>query len=305
MSDAVRQIAQAVLYEGYLLWPYRRSAPKNRHRFTIGGLYPEIYAAHSADRARARFSVLVEGRAPSFDLEVRFLHLVRRQAYRDGRPVDALTVGETRHLSWDEAAEDVVALGAPLPIDVAIVREARCDEEPLGPAAALRRTRERLEGRVTANAVRAGDDVLRLTVDVANESRWDGLQRDEALRRTFAAAHVVVRVRDGAFVSPLDDPDRLVRGLVAGARRRSRRARRRARGPVILGDYPAVAPESPGDLFDGGEIDELLIHNIRALTDEEQREMRDTDARAREILERSLALDPDRLRLLHGTFRDG
>ena len=32
MTDPVRQIADAVLYEGYILWPYRRSATKNRQR---------------------------------------------------------------------------------------------------------------------------------------------------------------------------------------------------------------------------------------------------------------------------------
>jgi len=306
MSDRVRQIAQAVLYEGYLLWPYRRSAAKNRHRFTIGGLYPASYAAHFGDRARARFSLLVEGRDPSFDFEVRFLHVVRRQAYRDGAPVDELSVGDARHLSWDEAAEEAVELGAPaLPLDAPVVREARRDEEVLAPGAVLRRSRERLDGRLSARTEFAGDGRVRLFVELANESDWDGLGREEALRRTFAAAHVVVRVRDGAFVSPLDDPGALCEGLwpaLVGAPG-SRDAV--LASAVILGDYPAVAPESPGDLFDGGEIDELLIHSIRALTDEERREMRDTDARAREILERSLALAPEQLERLHGAFRDG
>ena len=69
--------------------------------------------------------------------------------------------------------------------------------------------------------------------------------------------------------------------------------------PIILGDYPEIAPESPGDLFDGGEIDQLLILNILSLTDEEKREMRDSDPRAREILERTEALSEDELMRLH------
>ena len=60
--------------------------------------------------------------------------------------------------------------------------------------------------------------------------------------------------------------------------------------PIILEDHPRIAPESPGDLFDGGEIDELLALNILALTDEEKAEMRATDPRTREILERTEAL---------------
>jgi hypothetical protein len=74
--------------------------------------------------------------------------------------------------------------------------------------------------------------------------------------------------------------------------------------PIILEDYPRVAPESPGDLFDGGEIDQLLILNILALTEEEKAEMAASDPRAREILERTEALTLDQLMALHGTIRE-
>jgi hypothetical protein len=70
--------------------------------------------------------------------------------------------------------------------------------------------------------------------------------------------------------------------------------------PIILEDHPKVAPESPGDLFDGGEIDELLILNTLALTDEEKAEMRATDPRTREILDRVESMSPDQLMQLHG-----
>ncbi len=74
--------------------------------------------------------------------------------------------------------------------------------------------------------------------------------------------------------------------------------------PIVLPDYPQVAPESPGDLFDGGEIDELLILNVLALSDAEREEVRASDARARELLDRCEALAPEQLLRLHGTFRD-
>jgi hypothetical protein len=70
--------------------------------------------------------------------------------------------------------------------------------------------------------------------------------------------------------------------------------------PIILEDHPRIAPESPGDLFDGGEIDGLLALNILALTDEEKAEMRDTDPRARAILERTEALTREQLLRLSG-----
>ena len=70
--------------------------------------------------------------------------------------------------------------------------------------------------------------------------------------------------------------------------------------PIILEDHPRIAPESPGDLFDGGEIDQLLILNILSLTEEEKDEVRASDPRAREVLDRSEALSPEELMRLHG-----
>jgi hypothetical protein len=74
--------------------------------------------------------------------------------------------------------------------------------------------------------------------------------------------------------------------------------------PIILEDHPRIAPESPGELFDGGEIDQMLVLNILSLTDEEKAEMRDTDPRAREILERTEGLTQDELMRLNGAIRE-
>jgi hydrogenase maturation protease len=73
--------------------------------------------------------------------------------------------------------------------------------------------------------------------------------------------------------------------------------------PIILYDYPQTAPESPGDLFDGAEIDEILMLRIMTLTDEEKREMRESDARARQILERTENLPDEQMMKLHGVLR--
>jgi hypothetical protein len=74
--------------------------------------------------------------------------------------------------------------------------------------------------------------------------------------------------------------------------------------PIILSDYARVAPESPGNFFDSGEIDQMLVLNILGMTDEEKAEMRAGDPRAREILERTEAMRPDELARLHGVIRE-
>jgi hypothetical protein len=73
--------------------------------------------------------------------------------------------------------------------------------------------------------------------------------------------------------------------------------------PIILYDYPKIAPESAGDLFDGTEIDEILSLRIMTLSDDEKQAVRSIDARARALLERTEALDADRITAMHGTFR--
>ena len=73
--------------------------------------------------------------------------------------------------------------------------------------------------------------------------------------------------------------------------------------PIILYDYPQISPESPGDLFDGAEIDEILSLRIMTMTEEEKAEMRQSDERARQILERTESLPPEQLMKLHGALR--
>jgi hypothetical protein len=259
-TDAVRRIADAVLYEGHMLFPYRLSALKNRQRWTFGGVYPPAYARANGDRSRVSFECLVEGRAPRCDVELRFLQIVRT----DGR---------------DEACERIFGVGA--------VAEGR------------------LRGIVEAHVEELELDLSLLAVAVENTSTWSGGERVEALLHTFVSAHAVVHVEGGAFVSPRETTrvlrnDGLWPVLVGDRGDRSTLLA----SPIILDDYPQVAPESPGDFFDGGEIDQLLVLNILALPDAEKAEIRAGDPLARALLERTEAMSTEELLRLHGTWRE-
>lgn len=158
----------------------------------------------------------------------------------------------------------------------------------------------------------AGERVVRVSVEVSNTTEWTGDDREDVLRVTFASTHLVLRAEGARFVSLTDPPDDLAESAEACRNEGCWPVLVGERGardtilasPIILPDYPVVAPESPGDLFDGGEIDEMLALHILALTDEEKAEMRATDPRTREILQRTESLGPDRLLRLHGAFRD-
>ncbi len=328
--DTVERIAAAVLYEGYLLWPYRRSARKNQRRWTFGGVYPRAYseAGHADDPWLMQTQCLVLGDAPVLDLSVRFLQVVERQVARrnaDGglEPVDELQVGGERYLTWEEAAERTIAAGdlrlseLATPRRLAISTPAGQDETPIvAPdgtvAGAFLRSWRAIDGAVEVSAEALAPGLTRLTVRIVNSTPWSGGSREEALRQAMASTHTILRVREGSFVSLLDPPPELAQAAAACRNIKTWPVLAGAAGdrstmlssPIILYDYPQVAPESPGDLFDGTEIDELLALNILALTDEEKAEMRASDPRAREILERTEALSPANLGNLHGAIRE-
>jgi hypothetical protein len=73
--------------------------------------------------------------------------------------------------------------------------------------------------------------------------------------------------------------------------------------PIILYDHPEVAPESPGELYDGTEIDEILTLRTLALSDAEKQEARATDPRAAALIDRVEALGAIDFGRLHGTIR--
>ena len=322
--DPVRQIADAVLYEGYVLWPYRRSALKNTRRWTFGGVYPRAHSdQHPDDRWTMRTECLVEGPAEaSVDVRVRFLHVMTRQVMRETpggglEPVDELTVDGERYLTWEEATErELVAtalalgrLGTSQQAPVAIP-QGREQEDVSG--GALVRSWHGLEGEVEIAARALGPDLHRLSVEISNTTPFPEGDREAALERTFCSTHTILRADGAQFVSLTDPPSQLRAEAEAcsnegtwpvlvgepGSRHTL------LSSPIILEDHPRIAPESPGDLFDGGEIDGLLTLNILSLTDEEKAEMRDSDPRTREILERTENLSQEELMRLHGAIRD-
>jgi hypothetical protein len=328
--DTVEEIARAVLYEGYMLWPYRRSAIKNHQRWTFGGVYPEAYSrAHGEDDPwHMQTECLVEGDGnATVDVHVRFLHVVER---RVARATDSglemageLRVGDENYVDWEEATERQVlalrraldALGAPERIPIVVppgtANESLTDESGKH-VGAIVRSWNALQGTIELQAARVSDGLYRLTVRITNETPWHGERRDEALRHTFVSTHTILNVSNGAFVS-LMAPPRALRAEVDACRNvgtwpvlagTDGERTTMLSSPIILYDYPRVAPESPGDLFDATEIDQLLVLNILTLTEEEQREIRETDPRARELLDRCLSLSPEQLMRLHGAVRD-
>lgn len=303
--DALDKIAAAVLYEGYVLWPYRRSARKNQQRWTFGRIYPRWFVEQTdaGDRWTARTQVLVRGESPSVQLELRFLQVVERRVARSGSLefVDEIVSGNQRLLAWDEAVERRIGATGEFSIAAEETREAV-------EGGVIVRSWSTLSGELDLTTEPFGD-AWRVTASVTNTSNWTGTERSQAQRHGLMSAHLVLRVTDGAFVSATDPPAELV-DAVAACRNDGlwpvlvENEQTLLASPIILYDYPQIAPESPGLLFDSGEIDQLLYLNTLALTDAEKAEIRGTDPRARELLERAESMGARDLNSLHGAIRD-
>ncbi|HTU20089.1 MAG TPA: hypothetical protein VMG10_18640 [Gemmataceae bacterium] len=307
----VDRIANAVLYEGYILYPYRPSI-KNRQRWTFGGLYPEGYCQTGNGEAfNNQTECLVQGSsATTVEIVVRFLHLIERRSDEQGVH------------SWQEAEErevrlDCVTLGelasGPRSVDFAFPGGRRSEPLP-GTAGELVREQQDIQGSVEVKASQVAEELFRVTVRVINRAPLEEgfrANRDAALLRTLVSAHSLLGVQNGAFVSLLDPPD-CWREAAAACRNIGvwpvlvgveGQTDAMLASPIILYDYPQIAPESPGDFFDGTEIDEMLTLRILTLTDDEKRAMAAVDERARGLLERTESLAREQMLRLHGTMR--
>ena len=341
-----KRIADAVLYEGYILYPYRPSAIKNRQRWTFGGLYPPAYsqAQGEPDSASTLTECLMEATRPgapgaTLNLKVRFLHLVQRvvgelaspvnrmpaRSALNFRPVAALQVGGHSYYTWQEAVEREVSLDG-LALTDLLNQPRRLDfafpaTEQIAPlrspagqiVGVILRQQRAINGLVEVTGA-APPPLFKLSLRVQNLTPLaEAAQksRDEALLQSFVSTHSILSLENGRFLSLLDPPAEHQAVAAACRNRGTYPVLVGAEGdqdmllssPIILYDYPQLAPESPGDLFDGTEIDELLTLRILTLTDEEKAEMRQVDEQARALLDRTEALPAEELMRLHGTIR--
>jgi hypothetical protein len=314
----VDDIASAVLYEGYILYPYRPSALKNRQRFNFGVLSPQADGdgRASGNTSFAQTECLVRTVVHAeLSVRVRFLHLFARCSGR-------LDTGSGTYAdTWQEAVERDVRLS----VGVDDMGEDRALEPFAWPAAreqtppdetrgSVLRVQAALSGELQVSSKRVAADLFKLTVRVANttprSTSSDG-GRDAWLMRSLVSTHAILQIGSGAFLSALDPPAD-ARALAASCRQvglwpvlvgEPPERDAMLASPIILYDYPQIAPESAGDFCDGTEIDEMLALRILTMTEAEKREMRHGDERARRMLERTESLSDDEMMRLHGVLR--
>jgi hypothetical protein len=292
--SSVEKIAKAVLYEGYILYPYRPSSTKNQQRWNFGTLYPRAWAETQKPAEPFRMiteCVVAAGPESRIHLQPRFLQFLPS--------VEGWEQGVER---WADQSELNVA--------------SLCDEvhsfDLFFKQTSQVATLKPLMGSLSIAAAALPDGFYKLHLELSNATPASGgFSRTEMLLQSMISAHLLMGIEDGGFVSLLDPPE-----MAADAVRscqnvgafpvlvgdESRRGMMLS-SPIILYDYPQIAPESTGDFFDGTEMDEMLALRVMTLTDAEKDAMRQGDEHARTILERTDNLPAEHWMKVHGAIR--
>lgn len=272
-------MVQAVLYEGHLLYPYHRSALKNQLGYPLAALYPESFcrAQDAGDRASLEMQCLAIATGDAqLAIELCFLDYGAAEPIARDIRIDDLTIAQLHT--------------APVPTPFAFAE---------------------LAGLVSVTAAQLGDHVWKIAVEVRNTVAVDACsiqQREGAMRLAIVSPTLVLSLEQGSFVSMVDPPPSL-RAAAAGCRNSGTwpalvgdpaAPDTLLSAPIVLGDFPGLAPESPGDFFDGTDIDELLTLRVLTLGEDEKRQIRAAGGRAGALLARTESLGYEATRGLHG-----
>jgi len=325
--DEVAKVADAVLFEGYLLYPYRASAQKNRIRWQFGVLTPDKFGEANHEQSANQTECLLEPRDDAgLQIRLRCLQLQARSLLDiDGQPIEELVVDGIRHMRFEEGiprefdleltVAELVGETKVIPVEfpASVTTDPLADEagEVVGQ---IRRECWPLNAqlKVGAEELPGPYDVLKLRLVVENIADVPGdVEREVALQYCLIAAHSMLAVSNGEFISLTDSPEwakPMVAACVnthtwpvlAGPPERSDLL---LSSPIILDDHPQLAPESTIDLFDGLENDEILTLRTLVLTDEEKREARATDPRTASIIDAVDNMPPEIFERLHGVIR--
>ncbi len=343
--ELVDKVVNALLYEGYILYPYRASSKKNqRERFTFGRVYPEAYSIAQEGREPCAMQTQCLIRDESKDavaqVEVRFLHPMAREIGALPSTVDELSPNESSfeivpelridgkiYQTWHEVVERQIAI-PPFSLAKAVQKthEFHFPEsqttEPIRnnegkTVAVVVRRQGAINGRIELATETVDEVAMKLTVRILNQTdipKSDLEDQDKIVMRTMASAHTLIWAEGGECISLLDPPGAYAEAaaacknigtwpvLVGDQTKHEHDAM--LSSPIILYDYPKIAAQSAGDLFDGTEIDEILTLRVMTMTDEEKAEMRNVDEQARRILERTETMPTDHLLQMHGTMRN-
>jgi hypothetical protein len=285
MEAELERLVDALLYEGYALYPYTPGTTKNATPTPFGIIYPPAYAERNPSTFdRSRVECVLD---PDEDAEVRgavrFLQAAGERHEAAARSLDLEPVRLTALLDGG---------GAPVEFEFDGAR--------------------RVTGRARIRAEEVPErGLVKLMLCVHNATplaadEVEEMDRREALGASLLSTQIVAEVEGGRFISPLEREG--AAGEAAG------RCRNENTWPVLAGaddaavlgapiflpDHPRMAPESLGSLFDATEIEEALLLHVQALSEGERQAIAGQDPAVRDMVERADSATPEEIVRLHG-----
>lgn len=286
--NKIEKIADSILYEGYNLFPFRKSALKNQKRFNFGIVSPKGWAKNKVNETFSQQTeVLIFSKKQDFDIEVkiRFLQV------------------EDRDNDWQKAISRSVENSFCL-LDIF------SEEKELKFEFSGKGNFHKLAGKIKIRASKLEDHLFKLSLVLFNTSNLENLQSKQVLPISFLSTHTILQINSGNFISLLEPKEAFENctktcenigtfPVLVGDKKKQNSI---LSSPIILYDFPEVSENSFENFFDGTEIDELMVLSILALPDSEKEEIRKTDEKAAMILEKLENADAQDLMKLHASM---
>jgi hypothetical protein len=288
------EITNTLLYEGYSIFPYHRSAIKNQKPIPFGVVYPRSYNSHNPHfPAEMRSECIVCGsKIFSVHITICFLHLLKTN--NDGWQTVERRI-ETENIITDELL--INSQKIPFYFNGE-------NENEILPI--------RGEVVIKTEAIENIDNAFKISANVINNSLSadaKNLSRDEALRQSFLSTHIILTATSGEFISSQDPPEKFGAAIaqcknvgawpiLIGEENTTMLC-----SPIIVYDHPEIHPQSKTDLFDSTEIEEALMLHFAAMSDEEKNNIANSDEKLRAMFNKVSEVTPQEMIGLHGGMK--
>lgn len=280
IDSDIERICNALLYEGYALFPYRKNSLKNQKRFNFGVLSPKIWVEKQINEHYfQQIEILVIAEKDSeITFKTQFLKL-------------------TADSEWQTANEKIIE-----------------GKFSLTKSKTIEYKEDALFGKIKISSKKITENLFKIRFIFQNLSQIlnpQKLSREEILSFSFVSTHTILGIENDKFLSQLEPPKEFAEytkslhnigafPVLIGDKCKQNSI---LASPIILYDFPEIAEKSFDNFFDGLEIDELMVLNLLALTDKEKRQIAETDERTRQILEKIESATPEDLLKLHANLR--
>lgn len=332
-ESILENLIHTLLYEGYALYPYHRSAIKNQKPVPFGVVFPKHYNTYNEHaHSNMQTQCIVYGSVDSLiNINVRFLHLKKIELFQVDenafKPVFNLNVKDKCYQAGWQTIERKIS-AADLQIaqllrhkEVISIRFDKIFEskniyvESDTIAAKQINSISEIKGEVIIEAapVENMPNAFRFTIRIINTTPVENAEtitRDEVLSQSFLSTHIILQTTNGEFISH-QSPGEKWEAAIAGCENINtwpilidESNTTLLSSPIILYDYPQINPQSSGDLFDSTEIEEALLLHVNLLSDEEKKRIGQSDEKLQAMLNKVSAVTPEEFINFHSGLKD-